>query len=267
MFGNDANLSAASEFCKYDEIVNLCPDLPTGSTTNNSEQKQQLAGNAEQNIQAGAVPESGDITFQTVYRDPQFNRYSNNVLTDTTKIKLEGLAQSIMQMKGPTPQVKGRRGSKTDQQIDRNVSRGNQDYLQRAQTAEKNARTQWAQAQLNTFAKPVDDGLIREGVMRPLWLGERLILARRVEGANKKLVQCCWLDWDLIKKKLQSEVADILPEVDFEPVKDVNNIKFGRAMATLPVHLVVDSRKLLSTLALDSPTVIGSGPSATNHSG
>ena len=261
MFGNDANLLAASEFCKYDEIVNLCPDLPTGSTTpKNSEQKQQLAGKAGSNIQAGAVPGSGDITFQTVYRDPQFNRYSN-VLPDKSKVELQKFAQSIMLMKGPTPQVKGGRGNKADQQIDRNASRGNQDYLQRAQTAEKNARSQWAQAQLNTFAKPVDDGLIREGVMRPLWLGERLVLARRVEGAGKKLVQCCWLDWDLIKKKLQSEVADILPEVDFEPVKDVNNIKFGRAMATLPVHLVVDSQKLLSTLALDSPTVIGSGPS------
>ncbi|MFK7767614.1 MAG: sensor histidine kinase [Mariniblastus sp.] len=254
MESNDDSLKLATLFCKYDEISKLCPDLPRGQTVPGP--------------QVGSVAETGVATFQTVYRDPQFNPYtgsignSNNDSTLALEQAKQALVQQVMQMQGPISQGIGVKNEKLDQQVDRNRSRGNTEFYQRAISAEKNARSQWAQNQLNSFAVPPGgDGLIREGVMRPLWLGDRLILARRVEGANKKLVQCCWLNWDLIQQQLKSEIADILPEVEFEPVRDPSELKFGRAMATLPVHLIVDSQKLLSTLALDSPAGFASRPS------
>lgn len=236
LLSNDSNFAAVPSFCSYNQILVECTELP---------EKDSAPGNL-------------DISFQTVYRDPSFNRFSNPY--GETQQVLEQQKRSGQNDVG-TGRGGGRGGggiggnTKSMQQVERNMGRGNAEYAQRAQSAEQNARTQWASNKLNEWGQN-SSGLIREGIMRPLWVGDKLLLARRVEGENKKLVQCCWLNWDNIQKKLKSEVADLLPEVEFEPVIDEHHLEVSRAMATLPVQLVVDYPKLLATLALDSSTPI-----------
>lgn len=104
---------------------------------------------------------------------------------------------------------------------------------------------------LSNLNLSVTPGVIREGVMQPMWVDNHLILARRVDGKEKPVIQCCWLDWEAIQMALKAEVADLLPQVEFQPVKENNELILGTALTTIPVQLVVDSSKLLSTLAID----------------
>lgn len=243
LLSNDANLEQASLFCSFPEVIALCPSLPK-------------VDESELSSEAG---------FQTVYHDPGFNRFSNpygqinDLMNDIDERNQLALNQN-----------RGGKGQKYQTQVDRSVLRGNAEYGQRAQTAEDNAQKQWAQNfannKLNNEAVPVETGLVREGVMRPVWLNGHLILARRVEGQKTKLVQCCWLDWEKIKKKLQDEVADILPEVELAPITDLAELDFSRAMATLPIQMVVDAPKLMSALAIDSSPKIEDSPSGLKMS-
>jgi signal transduction histidine kinase len=78
-----------------------------------------------------------------------------------------------------------------------------------------------------------------EGVSQPLWLGGRLILARRVQVGNQVRVQGCWLDWDRLQQRLKAEVADLLPNVELTPVTTEAPVKLGRLLASLPVQVSV----------------------------
>jgi len=79
---------------------------------------------------------------------------------------------------------------------------------------------------------------IDESVMRPLWIREFLVLARKVKTGDKTYIQGAWLNWPNIKKELLGEIRDILPSADLNPVKDVRAVKRSRMMAALPVELV-----------------------------
>jgi len=74
-----------------------------------------------------------------------------------------------------------------------------------------------------------------EGVSRPLWVGQELILARRVERGGVTFIQGCWLDWPKLSERLRQEVSDVLPQVEFQPagMGDV-----ARSLATLPVQVI-----------------------------
>lgn len=78
-----------------------------------------------------------------------------------------------------------------------------------------------------------------EGVSQPLWLGGRLLLARRVQIGNQVRVQGCWLDWDQLQQRLKAEVADLLPQVELTPVTSADPVKLSRLLASLPVQLTV----------------------------
>lgn len=91
--------------------------------------------------------------------------------------------------------------------------------------------------------------------MQPMWLEENLILARRANTNQGAVFQCCWLNWEQIKRDLQHEVAELLPHVDFEPVTPDTELKIGTALTTIPVQLIVDRPKMLAKMAFDSPVV------------
>jgi signal transduction histidine kinase len=80
---------------------------------------------------------------------------------------------------------------------------------------------------------------VREGISQPVWVGDRLLLARRVSISGRSVVQGCWLDWPKIKQALLSEVAELLPSVDLQPVRDSAEANVHRLLATLPVQLIV----------------------------
>lgn len=54
-------------------------------------------------------------------------------------------------------------------------------------------------------------------LMRPLWLGERLLLARRITIDGGEWVQGCWLDWPMLSLQLHETVSDILPGARIQP--------------------------------------------------
>lgn len=78
------------------------------------------------------------------------------------------------------------------------------------------------------------------GVSRPVWIGDKLLLARRVARGNNTMVQGCWLDWPLLKARLLSEAGDLLPAGDLVRVNGVGADDPSRMLAGLPVRLVVN---------------------------
>jgi signal transduction histidine kinase len=82
------------------------------------------------------------------------------------------------------------------------------------------------------------------GVSRPVWVGERLLLARRVDQGGKTFIQGAWLDWPKLKTRLLAESIDLAPDVDLAPARGDGEIDPGRMLAGLPVRLVINSNPL-----------------------
>ncbi|MEO8495271.1 MAG: HAMP domain-containing sensor histidine kinase [Planctomycetota bacterium] len=79
---------------------------------------------------------------------------------------------------------------------------------------------------------------VTEGVSQPIWIGDQLLLARRVDVGDKVVIQGCWLDWARIRTSLFEEISDVLPDATLQPVTDPSQAQIGRMLATLPVQLV-----------------------------
>jgi signal transduction histidine kinase len=92
---------------------------------------------------------------------------------------------------------------------------------------------------------------VTENVTRPLWMGEHLLLARRVMRGDAMFVQGTWLDWPRLKSELLAEAADLLPGADLVPVRPGERADPTRMLAGLPVQLV----------AGDAPLAAGAGVS------
>jgi signal transduction histidine kinase len=77
------------------------------------------------------------------------------------------------------------------------------------------------------------------GITRPLWVGERLLLARRVGMNGHTSVQGAWLDWAQLKARLLEETEDLLPAADLLPIREAATADLSRMLAGLPVRLAV----------------------------
>ena len=56
------------------------------------------------------------------------------------------------------------------------------------------------------------------GPVTPVWIKERLLLARRVTTDSEVYVQGCVLDWPGIRDKLCADVQDLLPQAKLVPL-------------------------------------------------
>lgn len=93
-----------------------------------------------------------------------------------------------------------------------------------------------------------------EYVSRPVWVGDELLLARRVDRDGQTFVQGSWLDWPRLKRELLAETATLVPHADLVPVRGDDPIDATRMLAGLPVKLVVgDSAVTLSSATGDGP--------------
>jgi signal transduction histidine kinase len=122
----------------------------------------------------------------------------------------------------------------------RSQSRLGNDLEQRNRAYQSAAQRQIYEQRLNFQSSPARLKFVSEGVSQPLWLGERLILARRVKVGEDEVIQGCWLDWPKIRSELVARYAPELPGLALEPVHlttDRNHIKVSRLLATLPVQL------------------------------
>ncbi len=83
-----------------------------------------------------------------------------------------------------------------------------------------------------------------ENITRPLWVGERLLLARRVLAGGTTVIQGSWLDWPKIKADLLAETADLVPGADLVAVRNGADGDPTRMLAGLPVRLVASEAPL-----------------------
>jgi signal transduction histidine kinase len=80
-------------------------------------------------------------------------------------------------------------------------------------------------------------GEVAAGVLRPLWVGDVLLLARRVAVNGREYVQGCWLDWPALQAYLGDEITDLFPQARLVPLPNGGGRSGERALAALPVAL------------------------------
>jgi signal transduction histidine kinase len=116
----------------------------------------------------------------------------------------------------------------------------------RKSTLEYEARQQTVQQSNRALAldraearRPVDrPGVVEEGVLAPLWVGDALLLARQVRVDGTAYVQGCWLDWAGLRAELVASIADLLPGARLERAEGGASGEDERRLAALPVRLV-----------------------------
>jgi len=94
---------------------------------------------------------------------------------------------------------------------------------------------------------------VSEGASRPIWIGQTLLLARRVQVNGAEYVQGCWLDWPALRSWLLEDLRDLLPEATLEPAAASPDRDDSRRLAALPVRLVAGTPGLPAASYL-SPT-------------
>jgi signal transduction histidine kinase len=110
------------------------------------------------------------------------------------------------------------------------------EFVKRQQSNVKNIGRELLQNRAGKVA-PLATAPTREGVSRPLWIGDDLVLARRVDAGGGEVVQGAWLDWPRLRNAMRAEVSDLLPQVDLVPIRQGSPIDYAHALATLPVQL------------------------------
>ena len=96
------------------------------------------------------------------------------------------------------------------------------------------------------------------GAVRPLWIGNELLLLRRVAMDDGDAIHGAWLNWPVLRDRLLAGIVDPLPHAQLVPVTTEEPEDLENFLATLPVQLVpgpsdvvVDrSGSLLPSLAL-----------------
>jgi signal transduction histidine kinase len=235
-----AKLAKASSFCDYESILVRCPALEKeapGNSLDSSQTTYFMPALSDASEQVGGLSEA----TSTYPRAPSIARTQRTYGDGQLLNKIEAQQE-----------LSNRRGS---------------DEFQQRQKSAGSFANDWARNQLDYNVPQLinsekNQELVCEGVMRPMWFNDQLLLARRVNVGGETVVQCCWLNWPKIEEALKQETADLLPEMKLEPVHQNVEPAYGRALATLPVQVVVDTPKLLASLAMQtSDSTNGSPPS------
>jgi signal transduction histidine kinase len=78
---------------------------------------------------------------------------------------------------------------------------------------------------------------VREGPLKPIWVKDQLLLARRINIDGKDHVQGCWLKWPEIRQSLLDNVRDLLPTAELMAGEGYGEDKQRRMLAAIPAHL------------------------------
>jgi signal transduction histidine kinase len=124
---------------------------------------------------------------------------------------------------------------------------------------ELEARAQSMQYALDlTYANSFSTNLV-EGALKPVWLGDTLLLVRRVAIEGRELLQGCWVDWPVTRRWLLDGVNDLLPGARLVRLQTSGGPDpRGRILATLPAR-VVPVAESASLGSLTSPMVVALG--------
>jgi signal transduction histidine kinase len=117
--------------------------------------------------------------------------------------------------------------------------RNTAEYAQRANVSQQ------AQQQVvaNNFKAVVDnapglgDTAMAAGVFKPVWLGDQIVLVRRVDRGGVFIVQGVWLNWTNLRASLLGAVKDLLPAAALRPVPRPKEGGESRLLASLPARL------------------------------
>jgi signal transduction histidine kinase len=128
-------------------------------------------------------------------------------------------------------------------EIDNNVNRRGSFVVQQQMAANEyrlRARNsgQVANTLLSNWKMYIERPDVRVAVLKPLWIGERLLFARRVSVDGSELVQGVWLDWPQIRSTLLADVADLLPAADLQPIRDEAVDEESRMLTTIPARII-----------------------------
>jgi signal transduction histidine kinase len=77
-----------------------------------------------------------------------------------------------------------------------------------------------------------------EGTFKPFWLGDALVLARRVNVGAGFRVQGVWLNWPHLRASLLASVKDLLPAAELQPMRQPNGEREARMLAALPAKVI-----------------------------
>jgi signal transduction histidine kinase len=119
------------------------------------------------------------------------------------------------------------------------ADRSQNDLVQRNRALQVYAQQQVRGQRLNTIVEAPPAPQMSEGASRAFWIGDKLLLARRVQMGEETVVQGCWLDWPSIEGRLSESAADLLPQFSLAPVHSESELHPARALATLPVQVEV----------------------------
>ena len=95
--------------------------------------------------------------------------------------------------------------------------------------------------QSNSFpGLAVDPINVREGPMAAVWVGERLVLARRISLGDSEYVQGCLLNWSQIEANLHQASKDSLPNASFRAAPMGSNVEAASVhrLAALPIEVL-----------------------------
>ena len=155
-----------------------------------------------------------------------------------TQVGADALAAALSQEPGRPPPPQGAMTQTSE------VQPPQQMVQQERNVKEWQARTQTFQG-INVEAQTQSKisnrlmaGSVAEGVMKPMWFGEALVLARRVTVGGQEYLQGAWLDWPALRQWLLAGVKDLAPSADLVPVRDALQEDRSRMLAALPVRLV-----------------------------
>jgi signal transduction histidine kinase len=126
-----------------------------------------------------------------------------------------------------------------DRQLERMLQSRRGSDLQRRNAALQAAAQQAILDQRLNLKSAAAEDLVSEGISQPVWIGEELLLVRRVKVDGEERIQGCWLDWPQIRGELLGRVASLLPTAALEPITDSQAVRLTRVLATLPAQLVV----------------------------
>jgi signal transduction histidine kinase len=121
------------------------------------------------------------------------------------------------------------------QQRQQHSLKNSKEWQVRSKTYQQNYQQVLAPEGLNRASELSD---VNEGIFKTFWIGELLLLARRVSINHQEYFQGCWLNWENIQKELSSTLTDLLPSAQLLPLKSNLAENEERLLATLPVKLI-----------------------------
>lgn len=104
-------------------------------------------------------------------------------------------------------------------------------------------------------ATPPASGLTEIGNMRPVWIGDELLLLRQLKVSNALVFQGLWLDAAALRQRLLAEIPDLLPDAQLLPCDSEANDPL--ALVSFPFRMERSQIPILPSEGLSKPLLVG----------